>query len=337
MKSVWIASALTAVFVATAFTAQAVPTLTPAATASGFTLSVFVDEIPTFTGSGVVGPVGIMNVPSGIMISGYGAGGDVRTFSNPAPSPFPTASHHWNDYLTSVSYAGTAPAGLAAGVGPSAGRYFMVQQGSGQIREISSTGADLGLIASLPFATGIVTNPANGHLYVSNVSGIYDVNPFLNTMSLVSGADADGLSITADGKTLYAADRGTGRLIGIDTTSLAQTFDSGFISYGIDGTALGSGVIAGKIVVVLNEGVVLQVDLVTKAQVVLMTGGTRGDLAWVDQSNGTFLFTQSNEVLRLTAPPGGGFETVTGTPTPGALALFSFGVFCFGAFRRKSK
>ena len=113
--------------------------------------------------------------------------------------------------------------------------------------------------------------------------------------------DADGLTISGDGRTLYAA-VGREHVLGFDTTTKAQAFDSGTISF-VDGPALGIGSLAGKIFANVNDGTVWEVDLATSSQTLIASGGSRGDLVAVDPSDGTLLLTQTDRILRLHGPP----------------------------------
>src|SRR5204862_4078385 len=119
----------------------------------------------------------------------------------------------------------------------------------------------------------------------------------------------------ADGRTLYAAALRE-RILGFDTTSKAQVFDSGTIPF-VDGPALGAGSLAGKIFGNVNDGTVWEVDLATRAQTMLASGGSRGDLVAVDPADGTLLLTQTDRILRLHGPPPcGRFGVATLQVTP---------------------
>src|SRR5205085_6445150 len=75
-----------------------------------------------------------------------------------------------------------------------------------------------------------------------------------------------------------------------------------------DGTALGVGSLSGKIFANTNEGQVIEIDLNDPTdQVLIASGGSRGDFATVDPNTGTLLLTQSGEVVRLIPGAGGGF------------------------------
>jgi hypothetical protein len=84
-------------------------------------------------------------------------------------------------------------------------------------------------------------------------------------------------------------------------------FDSGTISGGPDDIALGVGTLAGNLFVNTNSGELVEVSLKTAAQAVIASGGSRGDFVTVDPNNGTLLVSQSDRMMRLTGPSGGGF------------------------------
>jgi hypothetical protein len=299
-------------------------TLTATAINQGFGLSTFLDQVPA-TGF-CCGPLGIVNTPSGILVSSYV--GDLRSFTN-------VDGHHWSDSPTApgAAYGGARPAGLTS----LAGRYYLTQQATGRVVEVSANGAFIQNIVNIGNATGIVANPANGLLYVSTGAQILAVDPIAKTFAVFNAANADGLTISGDGKTLYA--EASGRIFGYDTTSKAQVFDSGPISGGPDGTVFGAGALSGNLFVNTNGGTLIEIDIATLAQTLLFTGGTRGDFVSVDTATGTLLFTQSDTVLRLTAPQGGCFgdECVNNTvPLPSTVLLLLMGIAGLGALKTRS-
>jgi hypothetical protein len=76
----------------------------------------------------------------------------------------------------------------------------------------------------------VVVNPVNHLVYVSNSGrpGITVDNPTTHGVSTLTGTGADGLTISADGSTVYGASGG--HILGWDTTTGNQVFDSGAIS-----------------------------------------------------------------------------------------------------------
>jgi hypothetical protein len=175
------------------------------------------------------------------------------------------------------------------------------------------------VIANVTTPTGIVVDPSDNHLLVASqaTNSILDVNPTAHSavVFLSNVAAPDGLSISPDGKTLYIASGGT-HIVGYDTVTKNLVFDSGSIN-GVDGTALGTGPLAGNIFGNTNFGQLVEVNLTTSAQTLFGTGGTRGDFVTVDPSNGSLLITQTDRILRIN-----GFASV---PEPSSLVLLGLG------------
>jgi hypothetical protein len=306
-------------------TARGAMTLTAGASAAGFTLTTFADGFP-FNGSGV-GPVGIGFTSGGaVIVSSYAVG------KNAVFATDTDGQHYSGASISSSSYS--APSGIAS-VG---GHLYQALQGSGSVIEIDASGNLVMVIVppgGLPGVTGVTANPTNGHLFVSTPGGggpaeVYDLNPLTGAHPLFKSVPFDGMTITSDGKTLYGANLGDKSIEGYDTTSGLKVFDSGFIPDGIDGSALGSGTLAGNIFVNTNGGTIVEVNLLTTAQTLIASGGSRGDLVEIDP-NGSLLLTQTDRVLRLTGPTGGGFGGTV--PEPSTLTMFSLGALSLFFYR----
>jgi len=301
--------------------------LTANAQAEGFQLNTFVSSIPSFN---PVGPGGIVNTIGGnILISDY-VTGQIRSFSD-------TNNQAWVSGIAATTNYGSFNASGLSSIG---GNYYMAEQSSGKVVQVNADGSYKQVIVSIPNATGIVGNGATGHLYVSNVSQVFDVNPVTKTYTVFNTIPADGLSLSPDGTTLYMADMANNHIYGFNTATKAQVFDSGFVAGGVDGTVLGSGKLAGNLFVNTNGGTLIKINLTTLVQTMIFSGGSRGDFVTVDASTNNLLLIQTDSILRLTAPSGGGF-----TPPPSATPLPAVWTFATplvaglwgSTFRRKTK
>jgi hypothetical protein len=207
---------------------------------------------------------------------------------------------------------------------------YMTEQSNGKVVTVNPTpgvtGGPSSVLTSIGNATGIVTDPANGHLFVStyNGNGIYDVNPSNGVTTLFTSAYFDGIS--TDGTTLFGADPGNGHIYGYNIANPAMVTDYGFINFGVpDGTALGTGSLSGNLFVNTNSGDVVELNLSTHLQTEIATGGGRGDFVAVDP-NGTLLLSEQTTVYRLTAPNGGGFGSSAPLPPVALVGIVLLGL-----------
>ena len=158
---------------------------------------------------------------------------------------------------------------------------------------------------------------------MTSVSGnIYEIDPSTWTSSvLVQGPpwesaiplNYDGIALSTDGRTIYAASEGNSTLVGYDTSTGANVFyvTSGINTAGVDGVAFGEGSLDGKLYVNCNDGTLFEIDLATQVATALFTDGTRGDFVEVAE-DGSLLVTQAAAILRLTPPLGGSFGPISG-------------------------
>jgi hypothetical protein len=268
--------------------------LTPAGTAAGFTLTTFASGFPSSGNSPpLVGPLGIA-FPSagGVLVTDYPR--DVRLF--PSDADGQTAS----SAVVGRNYGNTNAVGLVS-LGSS---FYMTEQGTGSVVQVNANGTlNQTIVTGLPDATGLVADPFTGHLFVSesNPAAIVDVNPATKTFTtFATPAVPDGLSLSADGSILYV--ESSGQIVGYNTASKSQVFSSGTLtaSSSPDGTAVAAGVLTGNIFANTNDGKVIEINLATKAQTLIASGGSRGDFVTVDPTNGSLLLTQTDSILRLT-------------------------------------
>lgn len=305
--------------------AKAGMVLTSDGLAAGFKLSTFASGFPSTDPNFGYGPIGIAFPTSGgVLVTDNPTGQIVQFLKDTDGQSYPGNS-------TVGGFSG--PDGLTV----DNGLIYLATQGGSRIWQLNNDGSRNHLVTSLAAATGITVNPTNNHLFVSatNSTGhIYDIDPSNGNTTDYSathknaGIVADGMTFSPDGKTLYVALYGRG-LASYDVATGIENF---FVSIpGSDGTALGTGTLAGNIYDNTNFGQLIQINLKTLQQTVIASGGSRGDFVEVDPNNSTLLLTQSDSVLRLTAPPGGGFGSPVPEPTSltlaglGALGLLGYG------------
>lgn len=297
--------------------AQAAPTLTAEGIAQGFTLSQFADAFPN---NGSVGPLGIAFGPGGtVIVTDYP--GTVRVFATNADG------QHAGSVPPAQNYGFANAVGLAR-----VGNFlYMTQQGAGTVVRLNLDGTfNSPVVGGIPTATGIFANPVTGKLYVSDCcsgTGLYEVDPVTNTKTQFKvGGSYDGISISADGSTLYAEIGG--HIVGYKLSDGSTVFDSGFIN-GADGTELGAGTLGGKIFVNTNFGEVWEVSLSDPSDKdLLVQFGSRGDFVTADP-NGSLLFTQTSDIWRLTPGDGGCIGAncdPTTVPEPAGLAMVGLGL-----------
>lgn len=276
-------------------------TLAPAAQAAGFSLSTFAVGFPERSDG--LGPFGVAFPASGGVLVDDGPG-NVRLFPNDTDGQNSAAVPP----VSGATYGQNHAEGIAR-----VGNNLYLNLGElNEIALINDDGTLNKVIANVPNADAVAVNPLNGHLFVSAFdSAIYEVNPVTGNASVFLNVKADGLAFDPNSGILYAAlysGAGPGnRVQGFNIGTKAVVFDSGTISGGPDGIALGAGSLAGNLFVNTNAGTLVEVNLATTTQSVIASGGSRGDFVTVDPNNGTLLVSQSDRLMRLTAPSGSGF------------------------------
>ena len=277
-------------------------TLTAAGLADGFGLLTFATGFPE--NSFGLGPISVAFPATGGVLA-------TDTFGNLRLFPTDTDGQDAAS-ITPIQNFGGADAGNpnAFALAQLNGTIYMTQAGTGDVVKLINNGASTQVVVSgISRASAVVADPFNNLLYVhraGNGAPIYVVDPVAKTVNVFQNIQADGLSLSPDGKTLYAAIDGgasAGHVLGFDTTTKALDFDSGAISGGPDGIAVGKGPVAGNLFVNTNGGTIVEVNLATAAKTLIASGGSRGDLVTVDANNATLLVTQSDRIMR--AHPGG--------------------------------
>lgn len=365
-------------------------TLTPYGVSKGFTLTTFMtgfnqpnSTLPDPLGTAFIPPgFGPFVPPAGLLISASDNPTVVYSFAQDVDfQPVGRA-------LGSVSYAvanglGQLPCGQAgelpcltqqnAECDGIPYRFFLATGAA--LVDIDCTGATLsgglnvavtGALGVVPFPPGVNNPTYNNHIFVSeNMPGseIWDVDVAAASVSRLVPTNTvvapDGVSIDPTGTTLYAASRingegGTGEVVGINLATKLVSFTSQSFGTGVDGLAVGLGVLDGNAYVNDNHGSVWEVNLTSGAFMQIAMGGTRGDFIAVDiaRGNSHYLLTQSNTILDLVAPSNGQFfgcpaasvgfiGVVVPTPTlpEWAAIVMAFGLVTFSIWqirRRKA-
>jgi hypothetical protein len=237
--------------------------------------------------------------------------------------------------LTSVSY------GMA--ITNSGGTLYTGNNDAGGVlQRLNSNGSFNSTVATTPptgvAGHGITTNPINGNIVASAFNGIWSINPITGvaTQIVSTGANIDGVSMSADGQIVYGAVNG--QVLGWNINTHAQVFTSVFLG-SPDGTGVitGTGQFAGDIISNGNDGNLWLINHTTGQADLIASGGTRGDYVGVDGTNGSLFLTQTNDVLRLSCGPDCGFVGTPSVPEPStwAMLILGFAGIGFMAYRRK--
>lgn len=307
-----------------ALPANAVLTLTPAGITKGFTLSLFVDEVPA---SGFCcGPLGIATNSLGqVVLQDYPAHTN-SVFTN-------VDGQHFSMALSSAPYGSSS---YGAAITNSGGTLFATNNDAGSV--VFRLNANGSVNAPLTVAGvgghGIWTNPVTGHLVAATASAIHDIDPASGSFTtIVSGVNVDGVSVSKDGTVVYGAT--AGHVFGWNYAG-TLVYDSGPIG-SPDGTGViqGSSLFAGDIVANSNDGNVWLLDPITHVNTIIASGGSRGDYVGVDSTNGTLFLTQTDSVYRLGCGPDCFFVPPPPIPEPESYALMLAGLGLMGLIARR--
>ena len=290
-------------------------TLTAARKAQGLSLSTFAYNFPN---GGGIGPLGIaFPTADGVLVI-YG-NGTIRLF--------PTDTYGQN--AASIPPINSFGGGNAFGLGQINGTIYMAQGATADVVKLINNGASTQVVVSgIPGTSAVLGDPFNNRLYVNrsgNGGPIYVLDPVAGTKQVFKNVLADGLSLSVGGKTLFAANGS--QILGFDTSTGAQVFDSGFIPGGPDGTAVGTGpLFSAYLFAITNSGTVVEINLKTLAQTTIANGGSRGDFVTVNASTNTLLITQTDSIIRLSgasfAIPEPASLVMAGTAAAVALGLW---------------
>jgi hypothetical protein len=322
MKTRILGTACVAAFVL-ADTAQAQLALTPAGVSDGFTLTTFVSGYTP----AAYGPLAQGILPDGNVLTGSASTDRIYVFSDADGQTLGSA-------LSATPYTFTTGNPNYA-ITTAGGQVYGAQAFGGVYEHFSNTGAQTPVpgLTGLTNFLGVWGDPVNGHIVASSSQGLVDINPVAGTFRVIvpgSGGCCDGVTISPDGKTLYAESGGNILAFDYSTGALLHTYSGN--GHAPDGTGvISGGKLSGDIVVNNNDGTVGLIDPVTGTETIIATGGTRGDFVSPDTSNGTLFLSQEERVDRLSCGAGcsigsSGGGGGTAVPEPGVLGLLSAGL-----------
>ena len=282
--------------------ARAALTLTPAGTADGFTLSTVVGGF-----FGTYGPLGEAILPNGNFVTGSASTDRIYVFKDVDGQTLSSAV-----VSTPYTFQTGNPQYVMATVG---GKAYGAQVAGGTIVQFANDGsfaAVAGLTGLLAYY-GMWGDPTTGHLIASSNHGLVDIDPVAGSFRVINASVfPDGVTVSSDGKTLYAEVGGNINSYNVATGAFVQTYSGG--GHSPDGTGvISGGKFSGDLIVNNNDGTVTLLDTTSGSETIIASGGTRGDFVSADTNNGTLFLSQYDQVARLSC---GADCSIGGTPPP---------------------
>lgn len=305
--------------------AQAQLALTAAGLSDGFTLSTFFTQT---TGSlNDYNDLVNVRLPDGNLLGVNWTTGTLYKFSN---------TDGQNDTSALLSNTTSFSANTAVNATVAGGTTYLAAHNGGYFTVDSNLTVTpvLGSVG-LTHTWGLWTNPATQHLVASTSVGLSDIDPITGTVKTIAncGACYDGVTVSPDGKTVYAEIGG--QIVSYNVSDLNNVTAGATYNFGHnpDGTAvITGGTYDGFLVVSNNDGTVGLLNPSDSSYATIASGGTRGDFV-SPFGDGTLSVAEYGRTYRLGLDSG----TIgsTETPEPASLTLLGAALAGLSVVRRR--